>query len=76
MFFPATLDGHIDELALHGMYSCGYFLFDLFLSCIIEFALNYMSAALPAVDTKWVCQVWVRQGRYDGIPTIRLQHPI
>ena len=36
VFFPATVDGHLDPRTLH--------------------------AALPAVDTKFVSQIWVRQG--------------
>jgi len=36
VFFPATVDGHLDPRALH--------------------------AALPAIDTKYVSQVWIRQG--------------
>eukprot|EP00536_Pseudo-nitzschia_multiseries_P001058 jgi/Psemu1/294264/fgenesh1_pm.13_\ len=36
VFFPATVDGHLDPRALH--------------------------AALPAVDTKFVSQIWIRQG--------------
>jgi len=35
VFFPATVDGHLDPRALH--------------------------AALPAVDTKFVSQIWIRQ---------------
>jgi prolyl 4-hydroxylase len=36
VFFPATIDGYLDQMALH--------------------------AALPAIDTKYVSQVWIRQG--------------
>lgn len=36
VFFPATVDGYLDKMALH--------------------------AALPAIDTKYVSQVWIRQG--------------
>ena len=36
VFFPATVDGHLDPRALH--------------------------AALPAIDTKYVSQIWIRQG--------------
>lgn len=36
VFFPATVDGHLDPRTLH--------------------------AALPAVDTKFVSQIWIRQG--------------
>lgn len=46
VFFPATIDGFLDPLALH--------------------------AALPAVDTKYVSQVWIRQGAYYGQPSKRL----
>lgn len=46
VFFPATVDGLLDKMALH--------------------------AALPAVDTKYVSQVWIRQGPYDGQPSKRL----
>jgi len=46
VFFPATVDGHLDPRTLH--------------------------AALPAVDTKFVSQVWIRQGNYYGQPTRRL----
>jgi prolyl 4-hydroxylase len=46
VFFPATVDGCLDRMALH--------------------------AALPAVDTKYVSQVWIRQGPYNGQPSKRL----
>lgn len=46
VFFPATLDGRLEEAALH--------------------------AAEPAVDVKWVSQVWIRQGAYAGVPTRRI----
>jgi len=46
VFFPATIDGHLDKLALH--------------------------AAMPAVDTKFVSQVWIRQSNYNGQPSKRL----
>ena len=36
IFFPATIDGHLDPRTLH--------------------------AALPAIDTKYVSQIWIRQG--------------
>ena len=38
VFFPSTLDGLLDKMALH--------------------------AALPAVDIKYVSQIWIRQVRY------------
>eukprot|EP00985_Skeletonema_marinoi_P021426 scaffold13138_cov151-Skeletonema_marinoi.AAC.3 len=50
VFFPATLDGLLDKMALH--------------------------AALPAVDVKYVSQVWVRQTNYDGTPSKRLVEPM
>lgn len=50
VFFPATLDGLLDKMALH--------------------------AALPAVDIKFVSQVWVRQTNYDGTPSKRLAEPM
>jgi prolyl 4-hydroxylase len=46
VFFPATIDGMLDRMALH--------------------------AAMPAVDTKYVSQVWIRQGHYAGQPSKRL----
>mmetsp|Transcript_30808 Transcript_30808/g.50884 ORF Transcript_30808/g.50884 Transcript_30808/m.50884 type:complete len:394 (+) Transcript_30808:28-1209(+) len=46
VFFPATVDGLLDKMALH--------------------------AALPAIDTKYVSQVWIRQGEYHGQPSKRL----
>jgi len=46
VFFPATVDGLLDKMALH--------------------------AALPAVDTKYVSQVWIRQGKYEGVPSKRI----
>ena len=46
VFFPATVDGLLDKMALH--------------------------AALPAIDTKFVSQVWIRQGNYNGQPSKRL----
>uniref|UniRef100_A0A7S2L913 Uncharacterized protein n=1 Tax=Skeletonema marinoi TaxID=267567 RepID=A0A7S2L913_9STRA len=35
-----------------------------------------MHAALPAVDVKYVSQVWVRQTNYDGTPSKRLVEPM
>lgn len=46
VFFPSTIDGLLDKMALH--------------------------AALPAVDPKFVSQVWIRQGEYKGQPSKRL----
>mmetsp|Transcript_22931 Transcript_22931/g.54091 ORF Transcript_22931/g.54091 Transcript_22931/m.54091 type:complete len:529 (+) Transcript_22931:38-1624(+) len=46
VFFPATVDGHVDGNALH--------------------------EACPAVDVKYVSQVWIRQGVYEGSPHKRL----
>jgi prolyl 4-hydroxylase len=46
VFFPATVDGLLDKMALH--------------------------AARPAIDTKYVSQVWIRQGEYNGQPSKRL----
>ncbi|GAB5036906.1 prolyl 4-hydroxylase alpha subunit [Nannochloropsis oceanica] len=46
VFFPASLDGCLDDRALH--------------------------AAEPAIDEKWVSQVWIRQGSYAGVPTRRI----
>lgn len=50
VFFPSTLDGLLDKMALH--------------------------AALPAVDIKYVSQVWIRQTNYDGRPSKRLEKPM
>ena len=46
VFFPATVDGCLDKMALH--------------------------AAMPAIDTKFVSQVWIRQSNYNGQPSKRL----
>lgn len=46
VFFPATVDGYLDKMALH--------------------------AAMPAVDPKFVSQVWIRQSNYNGQPSKRL----
>jgi hypothetical protein len=46
VFFPATVDGLLDRMALH--------------------------AAMPAIDTKFISQVWVRQSTYNGQPSKRL----
>ncbi|VEU45084.1 unnamed protein product [Pseudo-nitzschia multistriata] len=35
-----------------------------------------LHAALPAVDTKYVSQVWIRQHAYTGSPTKRLAQPM
>lgn len=35
-----------------------------------------LHAALPAVDTKFVSQVWIRQSNYDGTPSKRLAEPM
>ena len=45
VFFPATVDGLLDRMALH--------------------------AALPALEMKYVSQVWIRQSTYAGQPTKR-----
>lgn len=50
VFFPSTLDGLMDKMALH--------------------------AALPAVDVKYVSQIWIRQSNYDGRPSKRLAEPM
>jgi prolyl 4-hydroxylase len=50
VFFPATVDGMLDKMALH--------------------------AALPAIDTKFVSQVWIRQSIYNGQPSKRLQQTL
>jgi len=50
VFFPATVDGLLDKMALH--------------------------AALPAIDTKYVSQVWIRQSTYHGQPSKRLPVPL
>lgn len=50
VFFPSTLDGLLDKMALH--------------------------AALPAVDVKYVSQVWIRQSNYEGRPSKRLAQPM
>lgn len=46
VFFPATIHGVKDEMALH--------------------------SALPAVDTKYVSQIWIRQQSYFGQASKRL----
>ena len=46
VFFPATIDGRLDKMALH--------------------------AAMPAIDTKFISQVWIRQSNYNGQPSKRL----
>jgi prolyl 4-hydroxylase len=46
VFFPATVDGFLDKMALH--------------------------AAMPAIDTKYVSQIWIRQAVYTGLPSKRL----
>lgn len=50
VFFPSSLDGLLDKMALH--------------------------AAMPAVDIKYVSQVWIRQTNYDGRPSKRLMKPM
>jgi len=50
VFFPATVDGVLDPVALH--------------------------SAEPAVDVKYVSQVWIRQRDYEGIASKRLEVPI
>ena len=39
--------------------------------CLDKAALH---AALPAIDTKYVSQVWIRQGDYTGMPSKRLKN--
>lgn len=50
IFFPSTLDGLLDRMALH--------------------------SAMPAVDVKYVSQVWIRQSNYEGRPSKRLPCPM
>jgi len=50
IFFPATIDGMLDKMALH--------------------------AAMPAIDTKYVSQVWIRQSNYNGQPSKRLSQTL
>eukprot|EP00558_Chaetoceros_sp_UNC1202_P001968 CAMPEP_0197257326 /NCGR_PEP_ID=MMETSP1429-20130617/78310_1 /TAXON_ID=49237 /ORGANISM="Chaetoceros sp., Strain UNC1202" /LENGTH=363 /DNA_ID=CAMNT_0042721133 /DNA_START=102 /DNA_END=1193 /DNA_ORIENTATION=+ len=33
---------------------------------------NALHAAKPAIDTKYVSQVWIRQGPYEGVPSKRI----
>lgn len=47
VFFPATLDGKLDD--------------------------QYLHAAEPAVDIKWVSQIWIRQTAYNGRASTRLK---
>jgi hypothetical protein len=35
-----------------------------------------LHAALPAIDTKYVSQIWIRQGNYYGQPSKRLAVPL
>mmetsp|Transcript_5983 Transcript_5983/g.14865 ORF Transcript_5983/g.14865 Transcript_5983/m.14865 type:complete len:142 (+) Transcript_5983:3-428(+) len=35
-----------------------------------------LHAALPAIDTKYVSQVWIRQSTYTGFPSKRLAQPM
>lgn len=35
-----------------------------------------LHAAMPAVDVKYVSQVWIRQGNYEGRPSKRLAEPM
>jgi prolyl 4-hydroxylase len=35
-----------------------------------------LHAALPAIDTKYVSQVWIRQSAYIGLPSKRLAQPM
>ena len=35
-----------------------------------------LHAALPAVDVKYVSQVWIRQSNYEGTPSKRLSEPM
>ena len=37
---------------------------------------SVLHAAQPAVDVKYVSQVWIRQGNYDGRPSKRLMTPM
>ena len=37
---------------------------------------NALHAALPAIDTKFVSQVWIRQSNYTGTPSKRLQQTL
>lgn len=46
----------------------------IFFPATVDGLLDKMTlhAALPAVDTKYVSQVWIRQGEYNGNPSKRL----
>ena len=50
VFFPSTVDGTLDEAALH--------------------------AAEPAIDQKYVCQIWIRQNRFFGQHNVELTQQI
>lgn len=55
-------DGHVPGMAV------------MFFPATLDGTLDPMllHAAEPAVDTKWVSQIWIRQGDYHGSPTARI----
>ncbi|KAH8069813.1 procollagen-proline 4-dioxygenase [Aureococcus anophagefferens] len=38
----------------------------------LELPQNYLHAAEPAVDPKWVSQIWIRQRAYNGLASVRI----
>lgn len=50
----------------------------VFFPCTITGELDDLAlhAALPAVDEKYVCQIWVRESEYDGVHNISLQSKV
>ena len=33
---------------------------------------KYLHAAEPAIDSKWVSQIWIRQKAYNGLASVRV----
>lgn len=55
-------------------YSCVLGMAVVFFPATLDGALDplLLHAAEPAVDVKWVSQIWIRQGTYNGTPTARI----
>lgn len=66
------VDLHVRSLVLFTLTVSGMAV--VFFPATLDGALDarLLHAAEPAVDTKWVSQIWIRQGPYNGTPTARI----
>ena len=73
VFFPARLDGALDASAAHSAPPSRMRLRSpLSPSPSGTLDEQYLHAAEPAVDPKWVSQIWIRQRAYNGLASVRI----